>query len=684
VIGVDVGGTFTDVVCWRDGRLTVTKVPSVPDDPQQAVLEGARRLGVDSATIFNHASTKGLNAVLTRRLPKVGFLTTDGHRDMLDAGRAWRPFEGQLDARWRRPFGDAARPLVPRYLRRGVRERILASGEVLQSLDEADARRQLELLKRCGVEGVAICLLNAYVEPRHERRLAELAREVLGELPVSASSDTSPRAREFTRAVTTVVDVMMKLMYADYAAHLHAGLAALGFAGELNFADCSAALLPWRDALEHPFRILFAGPAAGAASCRELGRALGEADLICCDVGGTSTDVSLIVAGESFTNDGFEIEHDLTISALSTEVASVGAGGGSIVSISASGDVVVGPESGGARPGAACYGRGATRPTVTDACLLMGILDPRGFAGGQMELDADAARRAFAALDTPLPLEQRVAQAYRIAVNNIAEEVANITIRHGADPRDFSLVAYGAAGPMLLPSALEPLSLRRVIVPPHPGLFSALGLLSADLVHADSCSAYLPLAGVAAPRIAALYADMERRLLARLPAAARGAAALRRSFDARIAGQSWETAFIEVPPGAIDARYVEAMVEAFHAEYERRNGQHFRGMPVQGVNWRLQLVQPAERFRHAPLTAAAGTPPLRPPPARGYRTLRYLAPQPVEAAIHEREALRPGMCVPGPAVIHEALCTTLVPPGLAATVGRFGELSIAAAAETSR
>jgi N-methylhydantoinase A len=677
MIGVDVGGTFTDVVVWRDGHLQVTKVPSVPGDAQLAVLEGARRLGVEGAAIFNHASTKGLNAVLTRRLPKIGFLTTDGHRDMLDAGRAWRPFEGQLDARWHRPFGDAARPLVPRYLRRGVRERVLASGEVLLGLDEADARAQLELLKRCRVEGIAICLLNAYVEPRHERRLTALAREVLGDIPMSVSSEASPRAREFTRAMTTVVDVMMKLLYADYAERLHAGLAAQGFRGALNFADCAAALLPWRAALEAPYRILFAGPAAGTASCRELGRALGEPDLVCCDVGGTSTDVSLIVGGESFTNDSFEVEHDLTISALSTEVASVGAGGGSLVSISAAGDVVVGPASAGASPGPACYGRGGQLPTVTDACLLMGILDPQGFAGGQMQLDVAAAQRAFATLDTPLSLAQRVAQAYRIAVNNIAEEIANLTIRHGADPRDFSLVAYGAAGPMLLPAALEQLEMRRVIVPPHPGLFSALGLLSAELVHADSCSAYLMLDAAAAPRIAALYAAMESKLLQRLPPGARAGVTLRRSFDARIAGQSWETAFIEIPSAPVDGAYVAAMLDAFHAEYARRNGQHFRGMPVQGVNWRVQLVQPAERFRYAPLPAPAC---VAAPVPRARRTLHFLAATPLEAGIYDRPALAPGTRVSGPAIIHEALCTTLVPAGQAATVGRYGELAIARAA----
>ncbi|MFO1400876.1 MAG: hydantoinase/oxoprolinase family protein [Steroidobacteraceae bacterium] len=543
MIGVDVGGTFTDVVAWREGRLHVTKVPSVPSDPQQAVLEGARRLGVADAVIFNHASTKGLNAVLTRSLPKIGFLTTDGHRDMLDAGRAWRPFEGQLDARWRRPFGDAARPLVPRYLRRGVRERVLADGAVLRPLDEADARAQLELLKRCRVDGVAICLLNAYVEPRHEQRLAELAREVLGDIPLSVSSEASPRAREFTRAITTVVDVMMKLMYGDYAERLHAGLAAQGFRGALNFADapprsCRGATR-WRrrTASCSPVRRRARPPAANSAA-RSASRP------------GLLRRRRHLDRRRAHRRRRVLHQRQLrdrarpAISALATEVASVGAGGGSLVSISPAGDVRVGPASAGAHPGPACYGRGGTQPTVTDACLLMGILDPHGFAGGQMELDAAAARRAFAALDTPLPPEQRVAQAYRIAVNNIAEEIANVTIRHGADPRDFSLVAYGAAGPMLLPAALEQLGLKRVIVPPHPGLFSALGLLSAELVHADSRSAYLMLEPSAAPRIAALFEAMERKLLARLDPAARAGATLRRSFDARIAGQSWETAFV--------------------------------------------------------------------------------------------------------------------------------------------
>jgi N-methylhydantoinase A len=361
MIGVDVGGTFTDVVAVRDGQLTVTKVPSDAAEPAAAVIEGARRIGVEGSAVFNHASTMGLNAVITRRLPKVAFLTTEGHRDILDRGTLRRPLDGQTDPSWRRPFGDAARPLVPRYLRRGIVERTLADGGELRALDEDQARRQLAVLRRCEVEGVAICLLNAYVDAAHERRLRELVHEELGgDVAVSISSETSPLAKEYARASTTVVDVFMKLIFGRYSAQLDEELRALGFAGDLHFADCAATLLPWREALEKPFRIVFAGPAAGTISSTRLGAALGTGNLLCADVGGTSTDVSLVVDGAPFVNNTFEIEHDVVINALSTEVSSVGAGGGSIVSISPSGDIRVGPESAGADPGRPATGAAAS------------------------------------------------------------------------------------------------------------------------------------------------------------------------------------------------------------------------------------------------------------------------------------------------------------------------------------
>jgi len=665
MLGVDVGGTFTDVVSVRDGRIEVAKVPSSATDPATPVLEGARHVGLEGAAVFNHASTMGLNAVITRSLPKIAFLATAGHRDILDRGRIWRPPARQSDTSWRRPFGDAARPLVPRYLRRGVAERLLADGTVHLALDEEQARGELEVLKRCAVEGVAVCLLNAYVDPVHERRLRELVHEVLGDVAVSLSSETSPLAKEYARASTTVVDVLMKLIFTGYGHGLDERLRAEGFTGDLNFADCAATLLPWQDALERPFRIVVAGPAAGTVSSRRLGEALGERDLVCCDVGGTSTDVSLVVGGEPFVDNTFELEHDLIINALSTEISSVGAGGGSIVSISPSGDVVVGPASAGSDPGPACYGRGGTQATVTDAALLMGILDPDAFAGGALRLDPELAREAFASLETPLQLEQRIGFAFRIAAANIAEEVTNVVLRRGGDPRDFTLVAYGAAGPMLLPAALDLMHVRRVVVPPHPGNFSALGLLGTDLVHYDVRSAYVPLFPDSAERIEAVFAEMEVGLRER----AGRDGAVRRSFDGRLFGQSWETPFVQVPDGPID---VADLVERFHETYERRYGNRFPSIPVQGVSYRVELRVPSEKAELAPLAPGGEL------PAARTVEVRHFADEPLEAAEYERDALPVGARIAGPAVIREGLATTFVVPGQTAEVGILGELRIEA------
>ncbi|MBO9578563.1 MAG: hydantoinase/oxoprolinase family protein [Microbacteriaceae bacterium] len=671
MFGVDVGGTFTDVVAIRDGRVHVTKVPSSRADPAGSVVEGARRLGVAGSPVFNHASTMGLNAVLERRLPKIAFLTTEGFRDILDRGTIHRPLDAQTDPAWRRSFGDAARPLVPRYLRRGIRERKTATGATLFPLDEAQARHELEILGRMDVQGVAICLINAYVDPEHELRLRELVHEVLPDAVVSISSQTSPLAKEYERASTTVIDVIMKLLFDDYAKQLDRELGALGFDGQLNFADCAANLLPWEEALERPFRILFAGPAAGTVSSGHLGRIIGRQHILCADVGGTSTDVSIIVSGKPFVQNTFEIEHDLIINALSTEVSSVGAGGGSLVTVSQAGGILVGPGSAGAEPGPACYGRGGTQPTVTDAVLLMGVLDPHGFAGGEFELDAAAAERAFEALDTPVPFEERVRTTYRLAVAHMAEEILNVAVRHGVDIRDFSLMAYGAAGGMLLPAALDLLPLREVVVPPHPGLFSAIGLLSTDQVTYESESAYVVFSPDSIEDVAAVYERMERSLRDRLGDAA-AALPVRRSFDGRLVGQSWEIPFVQLPEGPITAASLPAIAGAFHDAYEARNGNRFDAFPVEGVTYRVEIVVPAEKVEYelAPETAPFPAAP------EGALTLSYVAAEPVQAEWFRRESLATGATVTGPAVIREQLSTTYIPPGQQALVGRAGEIVI--------
>ncbi|MGE3391463.1 MAG: hydantoinase/oxoprolinase family protein [Gammaproteobacteria bacterium] len=671
MMAVDVGGTFTDVVAVKQGRILTAKVSTNVREVELSVIEGAAELGAEGSPVFNHASTHGLNAIITRSLPKIGFLTTAGHRDILDIGRTWRPVSALTDPSWRRSFGDAARPLVPRYLRRGIVERLKADGSVFTPLDETQAREELRVLKRCNVEGVAICLLHAYTNGVHELRLRELVREELGDIPCSVSSEISPLAKEYARASTTLIDVFMKIIYEAYTQRLDAGLRGVGFTGQLNFADCTANLIPAKDAMEAPFRVVFAGPAAGTVGSAHFGAVIGEPNLLCADVGGTSCDISLVTAGSPFVNTTFELEHDLIVNALSNDISSIGAGGGSLVMITPSGDIKVGPESAGAMPGPACYGRGGTQPTMTDINLLAGILDPDGFAGGKMKLDVRLSRKAFEQLETPLPFESRVRYAYDIGLNNIAEGIFNIAIKQGIDPRDYSLMAFGAAGPLVLPALADLVHVKSVIVPPHPGLFSALGLLSADQVYAMSQSAYQVLTPDAAPAIAAMYARMEEKLRARL--AQHGDIEILRAFDGQLVGQTWETPFVPVPSGTITADTIAEMIRNFHAAYEARNGNRFEAIPVQGVTYRLRAVVRTEKVTYPELPGRDDATPLKP---IGTSVLRFVADAEQLAQIYRREDLRAGDEIRGPAIVREALSTTYITQKQVARVGRFGELHI--------
>jgi N-methylhydantoinase A len=672
LVGVDVGGTFTDVVSIEGGDLTAIKVPTNVAASELSVLEGAEAAQVSRARVFNLASTAGLNAVITRSLPKVAFLTTIGHRDVLDKGRVWRPYDALTDASWRRGFGDAARPVVPRYLRRGIRERMMADGRVLVPLDEDQARHQLEILRRCGVQGVAICLLHSWVNPAHEVRLRQLVHEVLGDVPSSISSEISPLAKEYPRSTTTVIDLLMKIKYTDYTARLQDGLDKLGFRGEFNYADCSAMLVPASYAVEQPYRLVVGGPAAGTMASAHFGSVIEKSNLLCADVGGTSCDISVVLNGQPWVKDTFELEFDLLVTTLATEIVTLGAGGGSIISVGGAGELRVGPESAGADPGPACYGKGGTWPTVTDAALLIGILAPDRFLGGKMPLREDLSLAAFNELDTSLSLARRIGDAWTIGMHNVAEGLFDITIRRGLDPRDFSLVAFGAAGPMLLPCLLDLVPVESVIVPPNPGGFSAMGMLSSDQVFAQNRTLYGVLEPDLAPRISRLLQAMEHDLIGRVGINPEDAQVVR-TFDGRLLGQGWETPFIPVPDGEIGPAAIPEMISNFHAEYEKRNGHRFDNFPVEGVIYRVQVIVPSEKVHYDELAARAG---VEPPEPSGTATLRHLYGAGTEARCYERAGLGRGDDVAGPSIIREETSTTFVPPGRRATVGGRGEIVI--------
>ncbi|MCG3754026.1 hydantoinase/oxoprolinase family protein [Amycolatopsis sp. Poz14] len=672
LIGVDVGGTFTDIVRVTGNEVETIKVPTDAAETHSGVLRGAAEARVAGVAAFNHASTHGLNAILTRKLPKVAFLTTYGHRDLLEMGRAAKPAEANTDPHWRRTFSDAGKPIVPRYLRRGVVERLSATGGIVVELDEEQARRELEVLRRCDVEGVAICLLHSYVNGAHERRLAELVREVLGDVPCSISSEVSPLALEYARASTTTIDVLCKIIYGSYSERLAAGLSELGFTGELSFADCAATLAPVELAMAQPSRILFSGPAAGTMACAHLGSSIGAPDLLCADVGGTSCDISVVTGHQPVVKTSFDIEYDLVVSTLSNEIVSVGAGGGSIVRVSPVGELEVGPESAGADPGPACYARGGAEPTTTDIFLLTGILDGERFAGGRSRLDPALSRKAFENLECRFDFGDRVRFAYQTAVNNIVEGITEVVVKNGVDVREYSLVAFGAAGPMTLPALLEQMPLKSVIVPPHPGLFSALGLVSTDQVHSDRRSAYRLLTPEAAADIDAIYRRMEEAMRDSLGADA-DAAEYVRTFDGQLVGQVWDTPFVPAPSGPVTPEAVERMIANFHDHYEQKCGNRFPQNPVMGVTYRLHAVVPTDKVEFPVPPRRAGGDAVR--PART-ATLRYLGPEDLEANEYERADLMLGDLVAGPAVIREPLCTTYVPPAMTATVGNAGEIVI--------
>jgi len=674
MIGVDVGGSFTDLVAIRDGQILTAKVSTNVAQPYEAVLRGAEELDASKSDVFNHASTHGLNAIITRRLPKVAFLTTFGHRDMLDAGRVWRPVEGLTDPGWRRSFGDASRPLVPRYLRRGIKERLMPDGSVLAELDEQQARDELQVLVTSGVQGVAICLLHSYVDGAHEQRLRELVREVLGDIPVSISSEVSPLAKEYPRASTTVIDVFMKFIYTEYADKLETGLRDIGFAGDLNFADGAAHLIPAKNAIKHPFKIVFSGPAAGTVSSAHFGKIIGASNLLCADIGGTSCDISVVTGSQPYVDTTIELEHDLVVNTLSNEISAIGAGGGSIITINSVGDLLVGPGAAGANPGPACYGIGGQNPTTTDTCLLMGIVDGTKFAGGRFPLDPELSRQAFERLDTNLTLEQRISYAFHIGVHNIAEGLTNVAVSHGIDPRDYSLVAYGAAGPMLLPATLKYVKVKEIVVPPHPGLFSALGLVSSDLVYASSRSGYHVLTAGAAADITSIFDEMEQELKESIPEAQSDAVVFERTFDGRLVGQSWETPFVHAPLGDLDADGIDAMIASFHDTYFERSGNRFEFIPVQAATYRVQAVVPTSKVEYPVLPSrATSSEALTPVDST---TIKYLASEDIRADVFERTTLLAGDVINGPAIIREPLSTTFIVDEQQATVGEHGELRI--------
>ncbi len=671
-VGIDIGGTFTDVVyAGPDGLITMKLLTTTADRSlaaAQALERLAREHGIDAASItrFAHGTTVATNAVIERTGARVGLITTEGFRDTLEIGRQMR----------RQLYDLALRPETPGWLVPGarrveVRERIGADGSIVIPLDAASLERAIETLRREEVEAVAVCLLFSFLDPAHERRVAEAVRAALPGVPVSRSSEVDPAFREYERTAATCFDAYVKPVVDGYLDRLERVLARAGSPAPLQVMQSRGGLTGSVVARRRPVRLFLSGPAAGVIGARDEAARAGRGSIVSIDIGGTSSDIALAENGEVAVRPGAEVGgYPVRVPML--DIVTLGAGGGSIAWIDAAGGLRVGPRSAGAEPGPACYGRGGEEPTVTDASVVLGYLDPAYFAGGTLVLDPARAAAAVGRLAAALAMTAEAAAAgiHRIANAHMADGIRLVSLNRGLDPRDFALVALGGAGGLHATALARDLGIRTVLVPRHPGVLSAAGLLSAVIEHEAAGPFHRPLAEATPEAVAAALEALHDQ-----------AAALMASEDADTLGQD-RAAFadlayqgqshtLEIPYDPAEPDPLGAARARFEAAHRRING-HSTGAPVKIVNLRVTH----RAFLPDPFAPAA---PGDGHSLKGRRRIVLPEAGPVEAEIHDRARIAPGGAVTGPAVIEQADSTTLVPPGWRARAGQSGALVLEAA-----
>jgi len=660
-IGVDTGGTFTDFVLVRDGALVVLKVPSTPKRPEEAVLAGVGELLGEGDAEFElvHGTTVGTNALLERKGARAALLTTEGFEDVLEIGRQNRPGLYQLTA-------SRPKPLIPRSLRFGVRERVTSSGEVLIPLDRNRVRELRAELARQGVESIAICYLFAFLDPTHERETAALLADL--NVPISLSHEILPEFREYERTSTTVINAYVAPLMSRYISRLEDGLVRIGEARRfstrpaLRLMQSNGGSISARMAAKQPVRTVLSGPAGGVVGAFAVAHRVGLSRIITFDMGGTSTDVSLVDGAIHTTHEARIAEMPIGIPVI--DIHTVGAGGGSIARVDEGGALRVGPESAGADPGPVCYGRGE-EITVTDAHLMLGRLDPDRFLGGAMPLYPARTLEYFRAFRHRFP---RSASEVEIALGildvanaHMARAIKVISIERGYDPRDFTLVAFGGAGGLHATDLAEMLSIPRVLVPKHPGLLSALGVLLSDVVRDYSQTVMLTQEEIEWERLEVLFAHLEARAHADLQAEGfpPDRRLLSRSVDVRYAGQAFE---LSLP-------FTREFVAEFHRAHERRYGYADPTRRIELVTVRVRACGITEKpvFHPKERRATSADPLARRPVYFRHKE----SPITRETPFYWREALAPGARLVGPAIILEYSATTVVPPGWHAEVDEY-------------
>jgi N-methylhydantoinase A len=680
LIGVDVGGTFTDLVLAETdtGRAVVHKVPTTPEDPSIGVAEGVTGLcaiaDMDPAQIDQvlHGTTIATNSVLEHRGAVTGLITTRGYRDILHIGRHQRPQHYSLMQQipWQ------SRPFVQRRHRYGVSERLTPPrGDVLVPLDEDEVRAAARALREDGVASVAICFLFSYLNPAHEARAKELVLEEHPEAFVTTSAEVAPQFREFERFTTTAMNAFIGPKVRDYISLLSQRLHQAGIAGELQVMGSNGGAATVRMVERRPVLTMLSGPAAGVLGGTWAG-ALSERDnLITFDMGGTSADIGIVTAGrfaEATARDTWIGGFPILVPMI--DIHTIGAGGGSIARRDSGGAFRVGPQSAGAVPGPAGYGRGGQQPTVTDANVVLGRLDPDRFLGGAMKLDAAASRQVMErfAAELGLPVTAAALGILTVVSANMANAIWSRTAQRGIDPRDYTPVAFGGAGPLHGADVARQLGIRQVLVPPHPGITSAMGLLTTDLQYDTVRTCFQASSALDAARMADDFAVMHQEIIARFAGDRIEPDRIRfdRSGDLRYAGQGYE---LRVPfgDGPIDDDELRRTLQRFHVQHQTEYGHAFPDSVIEVVNIRLVGVAVRPKLSAKPAKPTEVLPPTY------YAPVVFAAMQDaIETPFLFRDALAQGVPIPGPAVVLQTDSTTVVPPGCTLVAEPSGNLII--------
>ena len=674
-LGVDVGGTFTDLVLYdvETNEIEVTKTPSTPANQAEGVTTGigmlVDRLGVPASEIgfFIHGTTVATNTLLERKGASTALIVTAGFRDVLQIGRQDRP--DLYD--WRIP---RTAPLVPRHLRFEVKERVLYTGEVHTPLDLGDVDAVVERLKETGVEAVAVCLLHSYANPEHEVTVGRALREALPGVVVSLSHEILPEFKEFERMSTTVINSYVSPVIGTYVTNLKRGIVDAGINSDLYIMQSNGGTMRAASAVERPVHTILSGPAAGVIGSVAIAAHAGQQNSISVDMGGTSFDVTLSYQGEVRQTRESEIER-LPIKVPMVDIHTLGAGGGSIAWIDPGGALRVGPQSAGADPGPACYGRGGIEATVTDANLVLGRLNPKRFLGGRMELDVGRARTAIAeGVAEPLGLgvEECAEGIVRVVNASMIKGIRVVSVAKGYDPRDFCLVAFGGAGPVHSAELAEEMDIPRVLVPVAPGVTSALGLLMTDLRHDFVRTVLLSGDGLTDEELGARFAEMEDEALERMrqEGVAAGDVTLVRLSDIRYAGQGYELE-VPVPSGTLNEAEMEGLSERFHEAHRQMYGYATRDRPLEVVNLRVTALTTLPRPSLVPVELNGRK---DPDAAREPDRNVYFRGRSVPTPIYHRILLRPGDVVNGPAIIEQEDSTTVVWEGQTSTVDAYSNL----------